>query len=150
MLLAVVMTIALAIIIFVILRKEEIDSSDVFESSKKRAGKQGEVYATNIIKSILKEDDLLYTNVQISYDGKPTELDNVIINKYGVFIIEVKNYRGKLVGSEEEYEWQKFHTTPAGNTYIKIVKNPIRQVKRQIFILANYLDYYGIMVLLFL
>lgn len=145
MLLAVLFIIALIILIVVIIIKEfkGIDLSDIFESPKKRAGRYGEAFATNAIKSVLREDDLLFTNVQISYDGKPAELDNVVINKYGVFIIEVKNYNGKLSGTEDDYEWQKFHTTYSGNTYIKSVKNPIKQVKRQVYILANFLDYYG-------
>ena len=68
---------------------------------------------------------------------------NVIVNKYGVFIIEVKNYTGYIVGNEDDFEWQKFKTTDAGNTYEKTVKNPIPQVKRQVDILARYLKYYG-------
>lgn len=56
----------------------------------------------------------------------------MVINRYGVFIIEVKNYKGELVGNGDDYEWKKYKTTGAGNTYEKTVKNPIRQVKRQI------------------
>lgn len=106
-------------------------------------GKQGEQYAAQLIKSVFREGDYLFTNVQISYDGKPAELDNVVVNKYGVFIIEIKNYKGVLFGGEDDYEWKKYKTTDAGNTYEKTVKNPIKQVKRQIYVLAKYLNYYG-------
>lgn len=112
----------------------------------KRAGVRGEEAAVRAIRSILREDDHLLTNVRIAYDGKPTELDTTIINKYGVFIIEIKNYVGLLIGGENDYEWQKNKITAAGNTYEKKVKNPIKQVKRQIFILAHYLEYYGLRV----
>ena len=112
----------------------------------KRAGIRGEQAVVRAIESVLREGDNLFTNVSVEYDGKPAELDNVIVNKYGVFIIEVKNYTGHVVGSEDDYEWQKFKTTDAGNTYVKTVKNPIKQVKRQIYILARYLEYYGIRV----
>ncbi len=109
----------------------------------KRVGIRGEETAASAIRSVLREGDRLFTNVSIEYDGKPAELDNVIVNKYGVFIIEVKNYTGRIVGGEDDYEWQKYKTTDAGNTYEKTVKNPIKQVKRQIYILARYLEYYG-------
>ena len=109
----------------------------------KQAGMQGEATAVRAILSILREDDRLFTNVQIEYDGKETELDSVIVNKYGVFIIEVKNYVGYITGGEDDYEWIKYKTTDAGNTYGKTVRNPIKQVKRQIYILARYLEYYG-------
>ena len=75
-----------------------------------------------------------------------TELDNVVINPKGVFIIEVKNLSGQLEGKENDKEWVKVKTTAAGNTYEKTVKNPIAQVKRQIYILANYLEACGVKV----
>ena len=104
------------------------------------AGRYGELRATEIIKKCLNEDDRLFTNISVFFDDKEAELDNVTVNKYGVFIIEVKNYNGRLVGHEEDFEWTKYHTTEAGNTYTKIVKNPIKQVKRQVYILARHLE----------
>lgn len=117
-----------------------------FTPEYKRAGVRGEEAAVRAIRTILQEDDHMLTNVKIAYDGRPTELDAVIVNKYGVFIFEIKNYVGLIVGGENDYEWQKNKITAAGNTYEKKVKNPIRQVKRQIFILAHYLEYYGLRV----
>lgn len=115
----------------------------LFTPEHKKAGIRGEEAVIRAIESVLREDDELFTNVNIEYDGKQTELDNVIVNKYGVFIIEVKNYVGYIVGNEDEYEWEKYKTTYSGNTYKKTVNNPFKQVKRQIYILSNYLDYYG-------
>lgn len=115
----------------------------IFTPEYKRVGIRGEEAAVRAIESVLREGDRLFTNVSIEYDGKPAELDNVIVNKYGVFIIEVKNYKGYIVGNEDDYVWQKYKTTDAGSTYEKTVKNPIKQVKRQVFILAHYLEYYG-------
>ena len=118
----------------------------IFMPEYKRVGIRGEEAAVKAIQSVLRDGDRLFTNVRIEYDGKPAELDNVIVNRYGVFIIEVKNYSGQIVGGEDEYEWRKYKTTEAGNTYEKTVRNPIKQVKRQTYILAKYLDYYGVRV----
>ena len=115
----------------------------IFEAPEKRAGRRGEYAATNAIKSVLREGDYLFTNVSISYDGKPAELDNVVVNSYGVFIIEVKNYKGRLYGEEDDYEWLKFKDDGYGNTFSKTVKNPIKQVKRQVYLLAKYIDFYA-------
>lgn len=115
----------------------------VLQPEERRVGKLGEKIAEEIIRRALHEGDLLFTNVRIEYDGRPAELDNVIVNRYGVFIIEVKNYKGRIVGGEDDYEWRKYKTTSAGNTYEKTVKNPIRQVKRQTYILAHYLEENG-------
>lgn len=118
----------------------------IFESPEKRAGYRGEKIATEFIKEVLHEGDYLFTNVVISYNGRPAELDNVVVNKYGVFIIEVKNYRGKLCGAEDDYIWIKYKDDGYGNTFVKEVKNPIKQVKRQIYILAKYLGRFNVWI----
>ena len=111
----------------------------IFMQGYKRAGIRGEEIATSAIESVLRDGDYLFTNVNVEFEGRPAELDNVIVNQFGVYIIEVKNYSGYIIGNEEVFEWQKYKTTDAGNTYEGSVKNPIRQVRRQIDILANYL-----------
>ncbi len=116
------------------------------ESPERRAGRLGERFASSLISETLEEDDVLLTNVPIFADGKQTELDNVIINSYGVFIIEVKNYYGEIFGDEDDHEWIKNKITPAGNIYQKSVKNPIKQVKRQIYILSSLLKENGLNV----
>ena len=72
---------------------------------------------------------MLLTNVCVQFDGKRTELDNLIINRSGVYIIEVKTYRGRLFGGADDYEWEKYKVTNAGNVYEKTVKNPIKPVQ---------------------
>ena len=56
----------------------------------------------------------------------------------------MKNYSGKLVGKEEDFEWKKYKLSAGGNVYEKNVKNPIKQVKRQVYILSHYLRSQGI------
>ncbi len=138
---AVLILSVIVIIVVAICEAQSQKTEDEFLAEE--AGRYGELRATEIIKKCLDDDDRLFTNITVFYDGKETELDNVIVNKYGVFIIEVKNYNGSLVGREEDFEWTKYHTTEAGNTYTKIVKNPIKQVKRQVYILARHLEENG-------
>lgn len=109
------------------------------EAEIKAAGQQGEQYASGLIEKILQPTDNLFQNVEMTFEGKETELDNVIVNKYGVFIVEVKNYVGKIVGEEDDFEWIKYKTKEPYNTYEKHIKNPIKQVKRQIYILSKCL-----------
>lgn len=139
------------LIIFILTQREEeeqeikYEKPEKFERTEKAErpervfGQEGEAKARGIIASVLFDDDILLNNIKVSYEGNATELDNVIINKYGIFIIEVKNYKGFLVGGEDDSEWKKYHHTSAGHIYRKKVRNPLRQVERQIYILANYL-----------
>ena len=110
----------------------------------KYAGKQGEKIAGNVIARLLNEDDYLLSNVKVSFEEHQTEIDKLIINSHGIYIIEVKNFSGCLFGSEKDKEWQKYKVTDAGNTYGKTVPNPLHQVKRQIWILKSYLCDKGI------
>ena len=142
----IVAVIALIIVIVYVASKSGDFGGYTFEPPQRTAGKRGEFVATRYIQSVLLDDDALFTNVSISYDGRPAELDSVIVNKYGVFVIEVKNYSGHLSGSEDDYEWTKVHISSSGNPYYKTVKNPIKQVKREVYVLAKYLDYYGVSV----
>lgn len=110
-----------------------------FESPQRRAGGLGEQYATRLILEVLNEGDALFTNVGVYAEGKETELDNVIVNSRGVFIIEVKNYSGALYGYEDDYDWLQTKHSSGGNFYQKTVKNPIRQVNRQVYIMSRFL-----------
>lgn len=105
----------------------------------KSAGNKGEEMFSNMIRTILHSDDVLLNNISLYVDGKKTEIDNLIINKNGIFIIEIKNYNGRLYGNADDYEWIKEKVSPGGNVFTKKVKNPIKQTKRQIYILSRYL-----------
>lgn len=117
-------------------------SSD--EDQKRIAGKEGELQAKKILNHYLNENDLLLNNVNISIHGRNTKLDYVVINNNGIFIFEVKNFSGKLVGNEDDQYWNKYKISRGNKEYIKEIRNPIKQLKREIYLLKEYLKYYGV------
>lgn len=114
------------------------------EDQKIIAGKEGELQAKKLLNHYLNENDLLLNNVNISIHGRNTELDYVVINNNGVFIFEVKNFSGKLVGNEDDQYWNKYKISRGNKEYIKEIRNPIKQLKREIYLLKEYLKYYGV------
>ena len=115
------------------------------EQERRLAGERGEKVVTDEIKRVKRKDDYLFTNVEITFKGKRTECDNIIINNFGVFIIETKNYSGSLSGNENDDEWVERKYDDYGNILEeKNVKNPIKQVRRQIDILSKYLKHNGL------
>ncbi len=114
------------------------------EDQKRIAGKEGELQAKKILNHYLNENDLLLNNVNISIHGRNTELDYVVINNNGIFIFEVKNFSGKLVGNEDDQYWNKYKISSGNKEYIKEIRNPIKQLKREIYLLKEYLKYYGV------
>ena len=114
------------------------------EDQKRIAGKEGELQAKKILNHYLNENDLLLNNVNISIHGRNTELDYVVINNNGIFIFEVKNFSGKLVGNEDDQYCNKYKISSGNKEYIKEIRNPIKQLKREIYLLKEYLKYYGV------
>lgn len=115
------------------------------EQERRLAGKRGEKIVTAEIKRVRRKDDYLFTNVEISFNNSKTECDNIIINNFGVFIIEAKNYSGSLSGNENDDEWKECKYDVYGDILEeKNVKNPIKQVRRQIGILSKYLKNKGL------
>ena len=115
-------------------------------SPVRAAGRRGERRAAELLSEAMRDGDVLLSNVKIRTEGRRTELDHVIVNRYGVFLFEVKNYSGTLSGNEEDYAWEKTHVSRGGKAYVKSVKNPIRQVKRQIHLLSGLLKQNGFRV----
>ena len=142
--LAIIIISLLLIALWIILSHLLSQTNFKWESGKTRAGRQGEEIADSLIRSVMNEHDILLSNLKISYDGKKAEIDKLIINSHGIFIIEVKNYNGILKGSPDDYNWLQTKVSPGGNIFTKEVQNPIRQVKRQTYILSKCLKEQGI------
>lgn len=136
----IIVIIFFVIILFIIL----LLSLSNGEDQKRIAGKEGELQAKKILNHYLNENDLLLNNVNISIHGRNTELDYVVINNNGVFIFEIKNFSGKLVGNEDDQYWNKYKISSGNKEYIKEIRNPIKQLKREIYLLKEYLKYYGV------
>lgn len=136
----IIVIIFFVIILFIIL----LLSLSNGEDQKRIAGKEGELQAKKILNHYLNENDLLLNNVNISIHGRNTELDYVVINNNGIFIFEVKNFSGKLVGNEDDQYWNKYKISRGNKEYIKEIRNPIKQLKREIYLLKEYLKYYGV------
>ena len=109
-----------------------------------RAGEKGEYLAASAIKSILFKDDWHTCNFEFSVDGREAECDILVVNSNGIFIFEVKNFSGSLFGYETDDIWEKVKESDSGNLYSKEIKNPIKQVRRQIRLLKKLLGSYGI------
>ena len=71
-----------------------------------REGIKGERKAFAFIKSIIRKDEYLLTNVllPISEDNF-SEIDCVLISRKGLFCIEIKNWSGIIKGNEQDYHW---------------------------------------------
>jgi len=63
-----------------------------------------------------------------------TQIDHLLVSPYGLFIVETKNIKGWIFGSEDQAKWTK---SVYGKKYS--FQNPLRQTFRQKKILSEFL-----------
>ncbi|WP_419168783.1 NERD domain-containing protein [Halobacteriovorax sp.] len=63
-----------------------------------------------------------------------TQLDHVVISKYGVFIVETKSHKGWIFGNENQKNWTQVLFKKKFS-----FQNPLRQVYRQKKVLSEFL-----------
>lgn len=142
----IIFALALVVVFVIILIKQSADEKQGTDQSFdeqeiKRAGTHGEIVFRHKIRDVLDSNDVLLNNVEVEVEDEDlrTEIDSLIINKNGIFIVEVKNYNGKLYGDADDREWDKYKITPGGQVFSKTVRNPFKQINRNIYILSKYL-----------
>lgn len=73
--------------------------------------------------SRLNENKYMVINdIMLQVGSKTTQIDHVVVSSYGVFVIETKNYKGKIIGNEFDEYWKQKNYKPEKSMY-----NPIRQ-----------------------
>lgn len=81
------------IIILIVLAKTPIFKGFIGETRVKiRLGKSN-------------KDRYVLNNVKFKIDGISTQIDHIVINKNGIFVIETKNLSGRIYGNDTKKEW---------------------------------------------
>ncbi len=110
-----------------------------------KAGLSGERLTLDLVRDLPFRFHI-FNSLVLSIGGRKREIDMLFVGTKGVFVMEVKNYRGSIVGSGDENNWQQTKTSKAGETYRNHIPNPVKQVKAQGDILTKYLRKRGIEV----
>lgn len=74
-------------------------------------------------------------NVTIPTPNGTTQIDHIIVSRYGIFVIEAKNMKGWIFGSEKATEWTQ--PLPGGRKFK--FQNPLRQNYRHTKCLSDFL-----------
>ena len=76
-----------------------------------------------------------FHDIILSSKNGTTQIDHLVVSVYGLFIVETKNRKGWIFGSENNPKWTQLIY---GKKYS--FQNPLRQTFRQKKILAEYLN----------
>ena len=85
-------------------------------------GKAGEKAVARRLKRLPEEEYKVINDLMLPTSYGTTQIDHVVISRYGIFVIETKNYQGYVYGGEDAEKWTQ---NIWGNKYS--MPNPIRQ-----------------------
>lgn len=97
-------------------------------------GQDGEIRVALDIATLDHAEYRAVHNVTVMVSDGTTQIDHVVLSKYGIFVVETKNYTGWIYGKEREKEW-----TRKSNGGANRFQNPIRQNHRHIKSLSELL-----------
>lgn len=98
---------------------------------KKIVGKAGEYHVKNELKKLPNEKYLVLNDVMIESNNITYQIDHIVVSKFGIFVIETKQYNGYIVGSEYDKKWKQ------NNKFY--INNPIHQNYGHVKALENLL-----------
>ena len=95
----------------------------------------GEFLVNSILSSLPKNDYHLIKNVTRPTDDGTTQIDHILVSCFGVFVIETKNMKGWIFGSEHQKQW-----TQRIFKHSSKFQNPIHQNYKHLKTLESCLD----------
>jgi hypothetical protein len=97
----------------------------------------GEEMVSRTIKSNFKAPDYhLCNHITLPHKGGTTQVDHILVSRFGVFVIETKDYSGWIFGNAKHDFW----TQVKFNIKYKF-QNPIRQNYRHVQAVQELLDF---------
>ena len=79
--------------------------------------------------------------------GKTSQIDHIVINQNGIFVIETKNYSGRIYGTETQHEWtQVLQYGKIKNRFYNPVKQNATHIYRLEKLLETNLPIYSVVV----
>lgn len=97
----------------------------------------GEKKLSSMLLFLNKDEYRIFNNLYIETSRGTSQIDHVVVSRFGIFVIETKSYKGSIYGNFKSDKWTQ---NIWGNKYS--MPNPIRQNKAHIFALKSILPNY--------
>ncbi len=89
-----------------------------------------------IVNNFSSKSWYLFNNVTLKTENGTTQIDHILISKYGVFVIETKHYKGWLFADANSKKW-----TQVIFGYKYKFQNPLHQNYKHIKVVQSTLDF---------
>lgn len=108
----------------------------MFFNKSNLRGVIGEGVARLFMLGLNKDEYKTINNITLrTPQGKTTQIDHIIVSIYGIFVIETKNFKGWIYGSEDSRHWTQVLYKKKSQFY-----NPVKQNQGHIYALKNLLS----------
>ena len=132
-----VITIIIIILVIRIIIKIKSNSDYKSYETPEEKGKDGEFEVSEALGEDIENQKYIFNNVIFADNkGNTCQIDHIVINKNGIWVIETKNYSGMIFGNEKEIQWTQML---AYGKEKYILYNPILQNQTHIYRLSEYL-----------
>lgn len=111
-------------------------TSPKYASRAEAVGERGEKRVSSFLEDLDCNDYRIYNDILIRDGNYTTQVDHIIISRFGVFVIETKNVHGKVYGGGNAEFWKQYLPDTGykryGFTQEHQMRNPIWQNSRHI------------------
>lgn len=118
--------------------------ANLLTPSAEQIGSLGERITARRLNRLRSDDYLVLNDLLIrDWNGETTQIDHVVVSRYGIFVIETKCYKGWIFGHENNRVWTQSLFTGRrwfGGSEQHKFRNPIKQNWRHIYVLAEVLE----------
>ena len=93
-------------------------------NTPERKGARGERLVHNVLSSVLDESKYrVFSDLILPVAGGTTQLDHLVLSRFGIFVIETKNMSGWIFGSADQQKWTQVQKGGKRRSF----QNPLRQ-----------------------
>lgn len=82
----------------------------------------GEKSVGYFLSKLDKTKYLVINNIMVKVGDRTSQIDHLVVSNFGIFVIETKNYKGWIIGNEDDYYWKQVIYKRKEKLY-----NPIKQ-----------------------
>ncbi|ENY3838983.1 nuclease-related domain-containing protein, partial [Vibrio vulnificus] len=65
----------------------------------------GEFLVNKLLSQLPDSDYTLVRNVTLPTDDGTTQIDHIVVSRFGIFVVETKNMKGWIFGSKSQKQW---------------------------------------------
>lgn len=116
------------LIVFIIILFEPIMVYIIKKDKATIKGNSGEKYVAKELSRLNQKEYIVLNDLLlVEEEGYTTQVDHVVVSIFGIFVVETKNYKGLIYGSDKQKNWTQ--NIYGNKSYFY---NPIRQNYRHV------------------